>query len=117
MPDPMESALYDGEGRGANPMPVIGFLSSRSPDESGAHVTAFRLGMKEVGDYVEGENVHIAFRWAEGQNNRLPALAPDLVERRVGVIVAAGAGPAVNAAKAVTPTLARAVPCSGDPVK
>src|SRR5215471_8802466 len=117
MPDPMESALYDGEGRGANPMPVIGFLSSRSPDESGAHVTAFRLGMKEVGDYVEGENVHIAFRWAEGQNNRLPALAADLVERRVGVIVAAGGGPSINAAKAATPTIPIVFTFSGDPVK
>ena len=98
-------------------MPVIGFLSSRSPDESGAHVTAFRLGMKEVGDYVEGENVHIAFRWAEGQNNRLPALAADLVERRVGVIVAAGGGPSINAAKAATPTIPIGFTFSGDPVK
>src|SRR5215831_271686 len=117
MPDPMESALYDGEGRGANPMPVIGFLSSRSPDESAAHVTAFRLGMKEAGDYVEGENVHIAFRWAEGQNNRLSALAADLVERRVGVIVAAGGGPSINAAKAATPTIPIVFTFSGDPVK
>ena len=98
-------------------MPVIGFLSSRSPDESGAHVTAFRLGMKEVGDYVEGENVHIAFRWAEGQNNRLSALAADLVERRVGVIVAAGGGPSINAAKAATPTIPIVFTFSGDPVK
>ena len=98
-------------------MPVIGFLSSRSPGESAAHVTAFRLGMKEAGDYVEGENVHIAFRWAEGQNNRLSALAADLVERRVGVIVAAGGGPSINAAKAATPTIPIVFTFSGDPVK
>src|SRR5215813_10701923 len=97
-------------------MPVIGFLSSRSPGESAAHVTAFRLGMKEAGD-VEGENVHIAFRWAEGQNNRLSALAADLVERRVGVIVAAGGGPSINAAKAATPTIPIVFTFSGDPVK
>jgi hypothetical protein len=51
-------------------MPVIGFLSSRSPGESAAHEMAFRLGLKDSG-YVESENVHIAFRWAEGENDRL----------------------------------------------
>jgi putative ABC transport system substrate-binding protein len=56
-------------------MPMIGFLSSRSPGESAAHETAFRLGLKEAGDYVEGENMHIAFRWAEGENNRLHSIA------------------------------------------
>ena len=61
-------------------LPTIGFLSSRSRDESAAHEKAFLLGLKETGGYVDGENVHIAFRWAEGQNNRLPALAADLVE-------------------------------------
>src|SRR6516225_4649630 len=86
-------------------LPTIGFLSSRSRDESAAHEKAFLLGLKETGGYVDGENVHIAFRWAEGQNNRLPALAADLVERRVGVIVAAGGGPSINAAKAAMATI------------
>ena len=57
-------------------MPVIGFLSSRSPGESVAYEAAFWLGLKESG-YTEGENAHIAFRWAEGQNHRLPALAAE----------------------------------------
>jgi putative ABC transport system substrate-binding protein len=98
-------------------MPVIGFLSSRSPGESAAHVTAFRLGMKEAGGYVEGGNMHIAFRWAEGQNNRLSALAADLVGRRVGVIVAAGGGPSIKAAQAATPMIPIVFTFSGDPVK
>ena len=62
-------------------MPVIGFLHSQSPGSSFLSETAFRQGLKEAG-YVEGENVHIAFRWAEGRNNRLPRLAADLVARR-----------------------------------
>ena len=98
-------------------LPTIGFLSSRSRDESAAHEKAFLLGLKETGGYVDGENVHIAFRWAEGQNNRLPALAADLVERRVGVIVAAGGGPSINAAKAATTTIPIVFTFGGDPVK
>jgi putative tryptophan/tyrosine transport system substrate-binding protein len=95
-------------------MPVIGFLSSRS---AATHETAFRLGLKEAGGYIDGGNVHIAFRWAEGQNNRLLALAADLVERRVSVIVAAGGGPSINAAKAATATIPIVFTFAGDPVK
>src|SRR6516165_11110394 len=73
--------------------PVIGFISGRSPDESEA-VVAFRQGLAEAG-YVEGQNVRIAFRWAEGHYERLPALAADLVAGQVAVIVAAAGGRAV----------------------
>ena len=59
-------------------MPVIGFLSGRSPGESASVEAAFRQGLREQG-YVEGQNLHIAFRWAEGHNERLPALAANLV--------------------------------------
>jgi len=97
-------------------MPVIGFLSSRSPGEAASAEAAFRKGLNEAG-YVEGRNVHIAFRWAEGQNNRLPALAADLVTRRPAVIVATGGGPSVLAAKAVTTTIPIVFTFGGDPVK
>jgi putative ABC transport system substrate-binding protein len=78
-------------------MPVIGFLDPRSPDAMGDRLRAFRQGLKEVG-YVEGENVTIVFRFAEGQLDRLPELAADLVRRQVTVI-AASAQPAAIAAK------------------
>src|SRR5215471_14938415 len=72
-------------------MPVIGFLSSASPNLSGyaIRLRAFRQGLKETG-YVEGQNVQVEYRWAEGQNNRLPVLAAELVHRQVAMIVAAG---------------------------
>jgi ABC-type uncharacterized transport system substrate-binding protein len=82
-------------------MPVIGFMSARSPAESASVEAAFRLGLKELG-YVEGQNVHIAFRWAEGKYERLPALAADLVERKVSVIAAFGPPTAVAAKEATS---------------
>src|ERR1700730_2631705 len=66
-------------------MPVIGFLNSASPEPFARYVAAFRRGLNENG-YVEGQNVHIAFHWAEGQYDRLPALAADLVGKQVAVI-------------------------------
>src|SRR5215813_4099989 len=70
-------------------MPVLGFLSNASPDLYSDRLRTFRQGLKEAG-YVEGQNVEIDYRWAEGQNERLPILAADLVQRHVAVIVAAG---------------------------
>src|SRR5215831_6262657 len=85
-------------------MPVIGFLSSRSPSESTGVVAAFRQGLGEMG-FVEGRHLAIAFRWAEGHYDRLPALAAELVDLRVAVLFTAGGPPAAFAAKAATSTI------------
>jgi len=82
-------------------MPVIGFLSSRSPGESAGVVAAFRQGLGE-GGFVEGQNALVAFRWAEGHYDRLPVLAAELVNLRVAVLFTAGGPPAAFAAKAAT---------------
>jgi putative ABC transport system substrate-binding protein len=96
-------------------MPVIGWLNASSPDGYRPMVTAFRQGLKESG-YVEGQNVAIEYRWAEGQNNRLPALAADLVGRQVAVIAATTSSGAV-AAKAATTTIPIVFEVGADPIE
>jgi putative ABC transport system substrate-binding protein len=86
------------------PMPVIGYLSGFSPGPSPSYVAAFRQGLRERG-YVEGQNVAIEYRWAEGHNDRLPALAADLIARKVDVIATAGGFRPARAAKEATTTI------------
>src|SRR6516162_6393331 len=95
-------------------MPVIGFLNGGLPDGYATNVAAFRQGLKETG-YVEGQNVVIEFRWAEGQYDRVPAMAAELVRRQVTVIVANS--PGNLAAKAATTTIPIVFTVANDPVQ
>jgi len=96
-------------------MPVIGFMSAISPEVSIDLLEAFRRGLKE-GGFAEGQNVAIDFRWARGQYDRLPAMAADLVNRRVNVIVAVGGDPSPLAAKRATSTIPIVFGMGSDPV-
>jgi putative ABC transport system substrate-binding protein len=95
-------------------MPVIGFLGSTSPGLYAGQVAAFHQGLNETG-YVERQNVAIEYRWAEGDYDRLPTLAADLVSRKVDII-AAGSAPSARAAKNVTATIPIVFTSGGDPV-
>jgi ABC-type uncharacterized transport system substrate-binding protein len=97
-------------------MPVIGFLSARSPDDTAHLVEAFRRGLSEAG-YVEGRTVTVEYRWALGQHERLPALAVELVRKPVTVLVSIGGESAALAARAATSTIPIAFIIGGDPVK
>ena len=97
-------------------MPVIGFLSVTSAGEQPHLLAAFRQGLSEVG-YVEGQNVLIEYRWAEGQYNRLPEPAGDLIRRHVSVIVTSASIPAALAAKAATKAIPIVFGVGDDPVK
>jgi len=96
-------------------MPVVGFLSSRAPGDSADLVMAFRRGLQDAG-FVEGQNLVIAFRWAEGHYDRLPELAADLVGLKTAVLFAAGGPPAALAAKAATSTIPIVFSGANDPV-
>ena len=95
---------------------MIGFLSSRSLNDSRHLVDAFRTGLQANG-YIEGQNVSVEYRWAEGQYDRLPALAAELVRSRVAVLVTTGGEPSVMAAKAATSSIPIVFTTGGDPVK
>ena len=111
------AAVWPLAARGQQPaMPVVGFLSSRSAADSERVVAAFRHGLAEAG-YVEGRNVAIEFRWAQGQFARLPALAAELVGRPVDVLAAVGGNQTPQAAMAATSSIPIVFAIGEDPVK
>jgi ABC-type uncharacterized transport system substrate-binding protein len=99
-----------------SPMPVIGFLNPSSADGWESRLRAFRQGLKDEG-FVEGENVAVEYRWAENQFDRMPALAVELVHRKVAVIVTTGSPAAALAAKAATTTIPIVFAVPEDPVR
>jgi putative tryptophan/tyrosine transport system substrate-binding protein len=109
------SAAWPLVARAQQPtLPVIGFLNGGSPGGYASRVAAFRQGLKETG-YVEGQNVAIDFRWADAQYDLVPAMAAELVDRRVAVIVANTPGNLV--AKAATTTIPIVFTIASDPVQ
>jgi putative tryptophan/tyrosine transport system substrate-binding protein len=97
-------------------MPVIGLLHSGAPEQNGKRLAAYHKGLREAG-FVEGKNVAIAYRWAAGHNDKLPALAADLIGRRVAAIATPGSTPAALAAKAATTTIPIIFGVGADPIE
>jgi putative tryptophan/tyrosine transport system substrate-binding protein len=97
-------------------IPMIGFLSSASPNAYAGRIAAFRKGLNESG-YIDGQDVAIEFRWAQGQFDRLPVFAADLVRQNVAVIVSSGGDVAALSAKAATSSIPIVVVSGTDPVK
>jgi putative ABC transport system substrate-binding protein len=97
-------------------IPVVGFMSARSPEDSMRVLEAFHKGLEE-GSFVDGRNVTIEYRWARGDYGRLPALAAELVQLRVNVLVGVGGDASARAAKAATSTIPVVFNMGGDPIK
>jgi putative ABC transport system substrate-binding protein len=111
------AAVWPLAARAQQPtMPVIGFMHSASREPFESMLAGFRRGLNELG-FVEGRNLTIEYRWAEGRFDRLPSLAAELVQRPVAIIVAAGGNVSVLAARAVTSTIPIVFPGMDDPVK
>jgi putative ABC transport system substrate-binding protein len=109
------AAALPAISRAQQPLPVIGFLSTRSPDEAAIHTNAFRSGLEEMG-YIEGKSVAIEYRWAQGDYSRLPGFAAELLSKPLALMVAAG-DPAALAARAAGLQIPLVFVVGGDPVR
>lgn len=109
-------AVWSSRSRAERAKPVIGYLSSRSPGDSAEVVAAFCKGLAEAG-YAEGQDATIEYRWADGDYDRLPMLAAELVNLNPAVLIAAGGEPSALAAKAATDRIPIVCSLGGDPVK